>query len=118
MTEKQFWMKMEQLTQKRRKTGVMSEAAITLREAYQENLRVIAAVRHSPEDPSLCFQLYVGMKEEKPEPENNRFLICYSSWDRAKKDPLLPEGCELISVRDVMCIDFRFVKPSRNTSGT
>ena len=41
MTEKQFWMKMEQLTQKRRKTGVMSEVAITLREAYQENLRVI-----------------------------------------------------------------------------
>ena len=102
MTEKQFWMKMEQLTQKRRKTGVMGEAAITLREAYQENLRVIAAVRHNPEDPSVCYQLYVGMKEEKPEPANNRFLICYSSWDRAKKDPLLPEGCELLSVRDVI----------------
>lgn len=102
MTEKQFWMKLDQLAQRKEKTHILSDAGKLLREAYENDLRVIAGVMHDKQEPAHCFQLYVAATEKKPEPEDNRYLLCYTSRKQAEKDPLLPEGYELLPIRAVI----------------
>ena len=102
MTEKQFWMKLDQLAQRKEKTHILSEAGRLVQEAYENNFRVIAGVMHDKKKPTTCYQLYLATTERKPEPEDNRYLICYTSREQAEKDPLLPEGYELLPIRSVI----------------
>ena len=110
MTEKQFWMKLDQLSGKRNQEGLYIEARNILKQAYADDLRVIGGVVRNREDPSICRQLYFGMTEEKPEPDGNRYMLCYTSRHMAERDPALPEPCELLPVRFV--IDNMRLKPA------
>ena len=86
MTENQFWMKLDQIAQKRNKEGVFIEARKVLKQAYEDDLRVVCAVVRNREDPTLCRQLYIGMTEEKPEPNGNRYMLCYTNRRMAEQD--------------------------------
>ena len=102
MTEKQFWMKLDQLAQRKDKTHIFSDAGKLLRNAYEDDLGIIAGVMHKKREPARCYQLYVAVTEQKPEPKDNRYLLCYTSRKQAEQDSLLPEGYEILSVRSVI----------------
>jgi len=110
MTEKQFWMKLDQIAQKRDKEDVFIEVRKILTQAYDENLCVIAGVVRNREDPTMCHQLYFGMTEEKPEPDGNRYMLCYTSKKMAAQDHTLPEPYGLLTVRSV--IDNMHLRPA------
>lgn len=95
---------------KRVKEGVFVEARKILKKAYDDNLRVIGGVVRNREDPTICRQLYLGMTEEKPEPDGNRYMLCYTSKKMAEQDYALPEPYELLPVRFV--IDNMRLKPA------
>ncbi|MBQ6748595.1 MAG: hypothetical protein IJR09_04075 [Paludibacteraceae bacterium] len=79
-------MKLNQIAQKRDKEGAFVEARKILKQAYDDNLRVIGGVVRNREDPTICRQLYFGMTEEKPEPDGNRYMLCYTSKKMAEQD--------------------------------
>ena len=110
MTERQFWMKLDQIAQKRDKEGVFIEARKVLKQAYEDDLRVVCAVVRNREDPTLCRQLYIGMTEEKPEPNGNRYMLCDTNRRMAEQDYALPEPYELLPVCFV--IDNMRLKPA------
>ena len=97
MTEKQFWTKLERLSGRKES---MLEAVRLIRQAYDENLNVICGVKHKGKD--TYNQLYVNIIEEQPNSENNRYMLCYTSWNMASSDPLLSEPCETLPIRFVV----------------
>ena len=102
MTKNQFWMKLDQLTKKKDKSNILSDCAEIMRQAYEEDLGLIIGCIHELQDPESVHQLYLAMTNSKPEPVANRYLLCYTSKEQAKRDKLLPEGFEVISVRAVV----------------
>ena len=101
---KQFWMKLDQGAGNAEK---MLEMAGVIRQAYDENLGIICGVRHITSE--ALNQLYVTLNETEPNSENNRYMLCYSSREMGKSDPLLTEACEKLPVRFV--IDNALNKP-------
>lgn len=97
MTEKQFWTKLERLSGRKES---MLEAVRLIRQAYDENLNVICGVKRKGKD--TYNQLYVNIIEEQPNSENNRYMLCYTSWNMASSDPLLSEPCETLPIRFVV----------------
>ncbi len=104
MTEKQFWMKLDQCAGK--KNNLM-DAAKLVRQAYEDDLGIICGVRRAGID--IYNQLYINLNEKEPDRENNRYMLCYSNREMGKADHLLQEPCEKLPVRFV--IDNALNKP-------
>lgn len=77
---KKAWEVLENYaTGKRDKKGTLV-FLLKLLEMYEKDLDILIACNEHPSDPSLVSQAYL-----KDEAEDKRFMICYTSIQRAKK---------------------------------
>lgn len=104
MTEKQFWKELEKYAGQDNK---IFDIVQLIRQAYEDDLEIVCGCIHI--DPDNVRQLYINYNESDPNQENNRFMLCYTSYAMGKADPLLPEPCEKLPVRFV--IDNAMSKP-------
>lgn len=98
MTDKQFWMKLDQLTQKKDKSDVNRQAGDIIRQAYEEDLKIIIGCVGDGE--GNVQQLYVknaGADEEAP---RSRWVMCYTGPKMA--DGNGEYGWSKVRVRDVV----------------
>jgi len=70
------------------------EIAALLKQAYVDNLNILAQVYYSVDMPGMGFQAYMGS-------QTARFMICYSSKEQAKKENRGGDWAEL-SAKDVL----------------
>ena len=104
MTEKQFWMKLDQLAGQRMK---IPEFIQVLRQGYEEDLGIPIACHHEGLD--RVSQMYQTVDKEHPNRDGNRYMICYTSRELADSDPMASEHWEKVPVRAV--IDNALAKP-------
>lgn len=97
MTEKQFWMKMDQLAGKSDNVGPFIEL---LRQAYDDNLLLPCGVHH--QSPNQLQQLYINIDEQTPNRDGSRYMLCYTNAQRASGNSALPEHWEKLPVRFVI----------------
>ena len=97
MTEKQFWMRLDQLSS--RKEGWMLKLTMLLRQAYEEDLDILIGCHHDTAEDIR--QLYITMGDDT-ERKGARYLLCYTSKDAARSDPALTEPFEKIALRRVV----------------
>ena len=97
MTEKQFWMKLDQMAGNSDK---ITEFIQILRQGYDEDLTMLIACHHIR--PGEVGQMYVNLDERNPERENNRYLLCYTSRELADRDPSRREPWEKVPLRAIV----------------
>lgn len=102
MNKKEFWKKMDVAIDNPNVMMTTMEIAALLKQAYMDNLSILAQVFYSLESPGIGFQAYLGSQTE-------RFLICYTSKEQAKKENRGGDWSE-INVKDV--INNLFRKPA------
>ena len=93
MTEKQFWMKLDQLSMKPIEDATSAvKMALIIRSACEQGLHLIVACTvEDGEKKPLCIA----------KNEDERLIICYTNKEMAKSDKI--EGTrELLLVRDVI----------------
>lgn len=110
MTDKQFWMKLDQLSMKKDKAHVVFEAARIIQQAYDEDLGIIIGCVRDKDDPSEVRQLYSAFHAANVDDKGVRHLLCYTSRKMAESDKSLPEPWEKVKLRDI--IDNMLNKPS------
>ena len=80
MTDKQFWMKADQIAESRKSNEEkVRQLAALLKTAYDENLKIVIA---NQEDR----QVYLNLDEEHPDSIGNRCMLCYTSKRKAQED--------------------------------
>ena len=94
MNKREFWKKMDAAIDNPNLMMATMEMAVLLKQAYLENLSILAQVFYSAERPGIGFQAYIGRQTE-------RFLICYTSEEQAKKEMRGGDWNEL-NVKDVI----------------
>lgn len=80
MTQKQFWMKLDQISSKEMTIERLTDFVNTIILAYRENLSLYCLVLQDSLDADECKQMYAG-------PFDRRYLICFSSMRKAKLPP-------------------------------
>lgn len=107
MTTKQFWMKMDQVSNTKKLSLPQKEERIAelLKTAYEEDLEILTICALM--DSDHVRQLYFSKDELHPSAEGNRYMLCYTGKNRAIYDtdvPLYPEDARIyhISVRDML----------------
>ena len=98
MTDKQFWMKMDQLSASKKLSSSMKSYQLSslLAEAYYSDLNIIIGCME--EADGELHQTYIGINENT-NAKGSRFLLIYSSPRYAKYDPM---GYVSAKVFDVM----------------
>lgn len=104
MNKKEFWKKMDVAIDNPNVMMATMEMAALLKQAYMDNMGILAQIFYSRERPGIGFQAYIGSQTE-------RFLICYTSKEQAKKgqaknDTWGGDWCEL-NVKEVINNLFR-----------
>lgn len=80
MTDKQFWMKADQISDSKKTFDEKAEAiASLLKTAYDENLKIIILYRDT-------YQLYLNLDDDHPDTIGNRGMLCYTSKRKAQED--------------------------------
>ena len=92
MTQKQFWMKLDQISSKEMTIERLTDFVNTIILAYRENLSLYCLVLQDSLDADECKQMYAG-------PFDRRYLICFSSMRKAKLPPK-----ETLAVTGYVCI--------------
>jgi len=82
MTTKQFWMKLDQLAQRKDKASVPEEVALILIDAFVDGLDILIACSYDGESTG---QLY----SYRTSPDIDRELLCYTRKGIALADPNL-----------------------------
>ena len=107
MTTKQFWMKMDQVSDTKKLSLPQKEERIAelLKTAYEEELDILAIC--ALQDSDHVRQLYVNKDELHPSAEGNRYMLCYTGKNRAIYDtdvPLYPENAGIyhLPVHDML----------------
>ena len=77
MTQKQFFMKLDQLSSKPMTIERVTDFANTIILAYREDLYMYCLVKQNGFNDETCNQMYLG-------PFDKRYLCCYSSQRKAK----------------------------------
>ncbi len=98
MTKKQFWMKMDQVASK--KGGNEMELAALIRQAYDEDLTMPCGVHRQSFD--MMNQLYINLDGSTPGRNGNRYMLCFTSVQMARSDPMLTEPWAELPVRFVV----------------
>ena len=100
MTEKQFWMKLDQITHRKDADQAMKMAGEVILQAYDEGLDFLVACVRNAEDPGLVQQLCLLKDPDHPNRKGGRFLICYT--DKRALARARPSDWDKISVRGVV----------------
>lgn len=80
MTQKQFLMKLDQISSKDMTIERLTDFANTIILAYREDLSLYGLVVQDSLDSDICKQMYAG-------PSDRRLLVCFSSMKKAKLPP-------------------------------
>ena len=81
MTDQQFWMKADQISDSRKTIEEKSEAlAVLLQTASKENLKMVVIFQEGDH------HVYLNLDDEHPNTIGNRTLLCYTSKRKAQSD--------------------------------
>ena len=99
MTEKQFWMKMDQISESKKMTSSDKSMAMMklLADCYDKGLNIMIGCLEYQD--GTVHQEYMNSPDVLPPYKDKRMLICYTSPQYAKYDP---NGCASASLFDVM----------------
>ena len=110
MTEKQFWMKLDQLSMSKDKATASMKAGAIIRQAYDEDHGIIIGCIRDSDDPSAVRQLFASSPDVNVDDEGVRRMLCYTSKKMADSDRSLPEPWANARLRDI--VDNVLNKPS------
>lgn len=94
MNKKELWRKLDAAIDNPNKMMAAMEMTALLKQAYVDNISILAQVYYSADMPGMGFQAYLGSQTE-------RFMICYSSKEQAKKENRGGDWAEL-SAKDIL----------------
>ena len=107
MTNTRFWKELDQVFDSKVLTSTKQEAkmAEVLKKGYDENLNILGVFME--QEPDQVHQMYVNLDEENPLTVGNRFMLCYTSDNRAIYDthaPLYPPNAMIyeLPVREML----------------
>ncbi len=85
MTNKQFWMKADQISESHKPIEDKEEAmAALLKTAYEENLNII--ILYEEKEGGTRHHLYMNLDDDHPNTIGNRGMLCYTSKRKAEQD--------------------------------
>lgn len=80
MTDKQFWMKADQISNSKKRIEEKAELlAQLLKTAYDENLKMVILYEGD-------HQIYMNLDDDHPNTIGNRGMLCYTSKRKAEAD--------------------------------
>lgn len=94
MNKKELWRKLDAAIDNPNVMMAAMEMTALLKQAYVENISILAQVYYSTDMPGMGFQAYIGSQTE-------RFMICYSSKEQAKKESRGGDWAEL-NAKDIL----------------
>jgi len=94
MKKNELWKKLDAAIDNPNIMMATMEMAALLKQAYVEELNVLAQVYYSIDMPGMAFQAYLGSP-------NERFMICYSCKEQAKKESRGGDWAEL-NAKDIL----------------
>ncbi len=84
MTDKQFWMKADQISDSGKTAEEKAEAmAALLKTAYDSDLKMVILTRGN-------YQVYLNLDENHPNTIGNRGFLCYTSKRKSQEDAFAP----------------------------
>ena len=85
MTEKQLWMKADQIAESHAVAAIKSQRmALLLKQAYENNLPLVIMCQY--DEDGLAYQAYFNLDEEHPFLDGNRQMIFYTSKRAGKRE--------------------------------
>ncbi len=97
MTEKQLWMKADQIADSHNSDAIKCRRmALLLMQAYEENLPLVIMCKY--DDSGLAYHAYFNLNEDHPLLDGNRQMIFFTSKRSGKNSP----NIVTVPARDVL----------------